>query len=100
LIEQQASNEFDPSAYTDDVKKRIEAAVQKKVEGQEIAVAEEAPSGGAQIIDLMEALRASLKKQAPSAATAKAAASAKPAAGRKPPQRVETAAPARKVGRK
>src|SRR5262247_3224435 len=66
LIEQQASTAFDPAAYTDEVKARIEAAVQKKVEGQEIALAEEAPSpGGAQVIDLMEALRASLKKRAP-----------------------------------
>src|SRR6476660_8272570 len=36
LIEQQAADTFDPSAYTDDVRARIEAAVQKKVEGQEI----------------------------------------------------------------
>ena len=36
LIEQQASDTFDPSAYTDEVRARIEAAVQKKVEGQEI----------------------------------------------------------------
>src|SRR6187549_2958688 len=40
LIEQQASEKFDPSAYTDDVRTRIEAAVQKKVEGQEITLAE------------------------------------------------------------
>src|SRR6266700_378476 len=65
LIEQQASDKFDPSAYTDTVATRIEAAVQKKVEGQEITLAE-APEGGAQIIDLMEALRASLEKKAPS----------------------------------
>src|SRR5881394_3324596 len=61
LIEQQASDTFDPSQYTDDVAARVEAAVQKKVEGQEITLAE-APEGGggAQVIDLMEALRASL----------------------------------------
>ena len=34
LIEAQASETFDPSAYTDTVRERIEAAVQKKVEGQ------------------------------------------------------------------
>jgi len=38
--------------------------VQKKVEGQEITMAE-APEGGAQVIDLMEALRASLEKKPP-----------------------------------
>ncbi len=64
LIEQQASEKFDPGAYTDDVRTRIEAAVQKKVEGQEITMAE-APEGGAQVIDLMEALRASLEKKPP-----------------------------------
>src|SRR5678810_950264 len=35
LIEQQASDKFDPSQYTDEVRSRIEAAVQKKVAGQE-----------------------------------------------------------------
>ena len=62
LIEQQSSEKFDPSAYTDEVRARIEAAVQKKVEGQEITMTE-APQEGAQVIDLMEALRASLEKK-------------------------------------
>jgi DNA end-binding protein Ku len=71
LIEQQAVEKFDPAAYTDEVRARIEAAVQKKVEGQEITLAEAPESGGAQVIDLMDALRASLGKKA--AAPAKAA---------------------------
>ncbi len=75
LIEQQAAAGFDPSAYADEVRARIEAAVQKKVEGQEITMAE-APEGGAQVIDLMEALRASLETRKP----AKRAEPAKPAA--------------------
>ena len=62
LIEQQAVDRFDPAAYTDEVRARIEAAIQKKVEGQEITMAE-APEQGAQVIDLMEALRASLEKK-------------------------------------
>ena len=62
LIEQQAVEKFDPSAYTDEVRARIEAAIQKKVEGQEITMAE-SPERGAQVIDLMEALRASLEKK-------------------------------------
>jgi DNA end-binding protein Ku len=62
LIEQQASDKFDPSQYTDEVRARIEAAVQKKVEGQEITATEE-PEKGGQVIDLMEALRASLEKK-------------------------------------
>src|SRR5512145_1489011 len=62
LIEQQTSEKFDPSAYTDEVRGRIEAAIQRKVEGKEITMAE-APQEGAQVIDLMEALRASLEKK-------------------------------------
>src|SRR5258705_536709 len=58
LIEQQASEKFDPDAYKDDVRERIEAAVQKKVEGQEITMPEE-PEGTGQVIDLMDALRGS-----------------------------------------
>jgi DNA end-binding protein Ku len=61
LIEQQAVDTFDPTPYVDDVRTRIEAEIQKKVEGQEITMAE-APEGGGQVIDLMEALRASLEK--------------------------------------
>jgi DNA end-binding protein Ku len=69
LIEQQTTDKFDPAAYKDEVRARIEAAVQKKVEGQEITMTE-APQEGAQVIDLMEALRASLeKKPAKQAAT-------------------------------
>jgi len=52
------------------VRARVEAAVQKKVEGQEITMVD-APEGGAEVIDLMEALRASLeKKKAPAPAKA------------------------------
>jgi hypothetical protein len=67
LIEQQSSAAFDPAAYTDAVRERIEAAVEKKVEGQEITLPE-APAGGAQIIDLMEALRQSLERKGAAAA--------------------------------
>jgi DNA end-binding protein Ku len=96
LIEQQAAPAFDPSAYTDGVKARIEAAVQKKVEGQEIAIAEEAAAPTAQVIDLMEALRASLKKKAPEAVKPVAQ-----AAARKPPKRAEEEAPpAKRASRK
>src|SRR5690606_25995127 len=67
LIDQQSSSKFDPSQYKDEVSERIEAAVQEKVEGHQITLAEE-PEGGAQIIDLMDALRASLEKRGAAAA--------------------------------
>jgi DNA end-binding protein Ku len=63
LIEQQSSEKFDPAQYTDEVRSRIEAAIQKKVEGQEITTTEVPAESGAQVIDLMEALRASLEKK-------------------------------------
>jgi DNA end-binding protein Ku len=93
LIDQQASDKFDPSAYTDDVRARIEAAVQKKVEGQEVTIAAEAPEGGAQVIDLMEALRASLEKKTP----ARTQAPTQPRTEtRKPPKRAQPAETAAK----
>ena len=65
LIEQISEDAFDPSQYQDEEKKRIEAAVEEKVAGREITIAEEPERGGGQVIDLMEALRASLgNKQA------------------------------------
>lgn len=79
LIEQQASDSFDPGAYTDEVRARVEAAIQKKVEGQEITMAE-VPEGGAQVIDLMEALRASLEKKPEPRKAPKRAAQPAPAA--------------------
>lgn len=88
LIDQQASKRFDPTAYKDEVSERIEAAVQRKVEGHQITVAEE-PQGGAQIIDLMEALRASLEKKGAAPAKGKAPAVAK--ATRKPPKQAPAA---------
>ena len=100
LIEQQASDTFDPSAYTDEVRARVEAAVQKKVEGQEITMAEAPESGGAQVIDLMEALRASLNKKASAPAKASAP-EAQVRETRKPAKRAAQVEPAaRKAARK
>jgi len=62
LIEQQTSAKFDPAAYTDEHRGRIQAEIQKKVEGQEISVAEIEPESTGKVIDLMEALRASLER--------------------------------------
>jgi DNA end-binding protein Ku len=73
LVEQIASDEFRPENYEDDVRKRYHEAIQKKVEGQEVTSAPEAPR--AQIIDLMEALKASLA--AKGGATPKEAGSAR-----------------------
>jgi DNA end-binding protein Ku len=79
LIGQISAQEFDPTQYEDDVRKRIEDAVQRKVEGEEIAISPTVPEAGAQVIDLMEALRASLEK-ASGKRPAKTAAAAEPPA--------------------
>jgi DNA end-binding protein Ku len=59
IVDQAVSDAFRPQQYNDDVRKSIEEAIQKKVEGQEIT-AEPAVEPKAQVIDLMEALKASL----------------------------------------
>jgi len=97
LIEQQTAAGFDPSAFTDEVRARIQAEIHKKVEGQEISVAEVAPesAGGGKVIDLMEALRASLEK------TESAKANAAQLGPRKAAKRVvEAASPSRRSGSK
>jgi DNA end-binding protein Ku len=101
LIEQQASDTFDPAAYTDEVRARIDEAVQKKIEGQEITMSE-APQPGAQVIDLMEALRASLdKKPAAKAREPRPEAPEAKPETRKPPKRAAAAdAPAKKAARR
>jgi DNA end-binding protein Ku len=96
LIEQQTAEKFEPTAYKDELRARIETAIQKKVEGAEISVAELAPEGESKVIDLMEALRASLEK------TEAAQTSASQLGPRKAPKRVEEAPakPARKAGKR
>lgn len=58
IIQQIASETFSPDKYKDEVQERMMQLINQKVEGQEITVAPEAPAG--KVIDLMEALKASL----------------------------------------
>jgi DNA end-binding protein Ku len=89
LIDQQTAKKFDAASYKDELHARIEAAIQKKVEGQEISVSETAPAAGeGKVIDLMEALRASLEK------TESARAQVSKLGPRKAAKRVEEAAKA------
>jgi len=77
LIDSITVDEWHPEDFKDEVQARIQEQIQRKIEGKEV-VAPEAPvtASGAQVIDLMEALRASLK-QAP--AGRKAAKASSPA---------------------
>lgn len=58
IIQQIAHETWSPEKYKDEVQERMAELIQKKIEGQEITIAPEAPVG--KVIDLMEALKASL----------------------------------------
>ena len=59
FIEQAASDAFDPARYRDEVKERVQNLIDRKIEGEQITMApQEEPE--TKIIDLMEALKASL----------------------------------------
>jgi DNA end-binding protein Ku len=95
LIDQQTAPKFEPEAHKDELHARLMAAIEKKVEGQEISVAEPAPEGDGKVIDLMEALRASLEK------SGKARGEAEAIGPRKAPKRVEEPAKVvRKAGKR
>jgi DNA end-binding protein Ku len=83
LIEQSATDEFKPQQYHDQVRDRVLEAIQRKVEGEEItAEPQEAPQ--AKIIDLMEALKASIAKKGETPAEGKADRAASTAKAAKP----------------
>ncbi|MEO8430940.1 MAG: Ku protein [Acidobacteriota bacterium] len=83
LVEQRATDRFHPEAYEDDVRKRIQEQLQKKIEtGQEISSSPKPKTG--EVIDLMEALRRSLATSAEPARRRGAAASSE---SRKPPRK-------------
>jgi DNA end-binding protein Ku len=59
LVDQIGSETFNPADYEDDVHKRIQADIERKIAGKEIAAAP-TPNETGRVIDLMEALKASL----------------------------------------
>lgn len=81
FIEQAAVNEFKPENYHDTVRERVLEAIQKKVEGQEITAEPEA-APAAKVLDLMEALKASLAKGKPAPGETAVAPKKRKAAGR------------------
>ena len=79
LIDQIAEDSYDPTQFVDEEKKRILAAIDAKIAGEEVVAAEAHEStGSGQIIDLTEMLRASLAQ--PGGGGAKRAARAPAAA--------------------
>jgi|SRR5438128_362392 len=94
LIEQGSVEEFRPESYRDQVRERVLEEIQRKVDGQEItASAPEAPQ--TRVIDLMDALKASLAKRGASTAEKKPA---KRDASAKPAEKEPAAKPRKKAG--
>ena len=86
LIEQISEDTYDPTMFEDEEKKRILAAIDEKIAGKQIVANEphEPASGGAQVIDLVEALRASLGKGGGLKSRAAPAKAAEPVAAEAP----------------
>jgi len=91
LIDQIARETFDPTQYRDEVRDRIQADIERKVQGQDITEAEPAAEP-ARVIDLMAALKASLGKAKTERSQAPAAEADEPAARRGARKSAEPAA--------
>jgi len=95
LIEQSISEEFDPSKYSDEVRGRLQEVIDQKIEGQEVTLAPaEAPQ--AQVIDLMEALKASLSEAPATPTKAKKAPATRRKAAKASPRKAATRKTTRK----
>ncbi|MEO6743981.1 MAG: Ku protein [Caldimonas sp.] len=84
LISQIAAEDYDPAAFVDEEKQRILGAIDQKIAGNEIAESAAPEPASGQIIDLMEALRASLGGKKAAAVRATAAPTAQPSAPAEP----------------
>jgi DNA end-binding protein Ku len=96
FIEQLSTDTFDPSKYEDTYRQRLQGVIDQKVAGEPVQIAPAEPPR-TQVIDLMEALKASLAKRggapAAEARAPSAAGTEAPATDRKPPKRAPTAVP-------
>jgi DNA end-binding protein Ku len=92
LINQLGAKRFNPADYVDEFKERVDAAIQRKIEGKEVSLSDApASSPGNNVIDLMEALRASLDARGAKSATLN---------DRKGPKRAAGPSPSRKTVRR
>lgn len=62
LIDQLSNDEFRPETYHDAHRGRVQALVEQKIAGQDVAEPPDTPSPRAQVIDLMDALKESLAR--------------------------------------
>jgi DNA end-binding protein Ku len=98
LIEGLSQPDFEPAQYKDEYRGRVLALIEQKIAGKEVTAAE-APAPRPHVIDLMEALRASLAKGP--TRERKPLAKAAPEPAQPPAAKTARAAPARRAaGRK
>ncbi|HVP61924.1 MAG TPA: Ku protein [Myxococcaceae bacterium] len=88
FIDQLSTDTFDASKYEDTYRKKLQAVIDQKIAGEPVSIAPAEPPR-TQVIDLMEALKASLAKRGAPSAEAPAGGEAEPAVSteRKPPKR-------------
>ena len=63
LIGQITSDAFEPEKYEDEVRKRVKKLIQQKVQGKDITREKPGKGRGGKVVDLMEALKASLEQK-------------------------------------
>ncbi len=84
LLIESMESDWDPERYHDTHRQKVEALIEDKRNGQEIVI-QEGPEPAAKVVDLMEALNASIAAAAKS--TGKSTGASKPAAKRAPARR-------------
>ena len=73
LIDHLAAKRFDPNEFSDEHRARVQAEIKKKVQGKEISLGEAAPEKRSDnVINLMDALKASLQKRGGTSKSSKA----------------------------
>jgi len=103
LVEQLSTKDFRPEQYKDEYRDRVQEVVQKKIAGEEVTAAEpEKPR--AQVIDLMDALKASLARKGARGGERPAATAEREPAGKRHPaasaRRREAQPPRRRAHKK
>ena len=88
---QQLSDDFDPSQFKDEYHKALKKLIDRKIKGEDIVVAEEPKQQDAGVVDLMEALKASVEA---------ARQGKKPSASSEPAARKKNTAPKKTAGKK
>ncbi len=80
---QQLSGTFNPDEFQDEYRKKLEELAQQKIEGQEVTVSAEPDAEPTKVVDLMEALKASVAEAKKKREDGSSSGSKKKTAGRK-----------------